>query len=178
MSFQVLKISLIGHRKRILASLGDRLHEDPPQKPPRSITLRVSAQDIPVFSTPSPQSDCGAITWNDWSNESGSAGCVPHSLPYPSEKQSHFWLCFIRQDFFFPRLVKYIFLKLVKYIFLRFRHIRQTPTFKERPSTPTTAIPHSHLIPRERKWVFCQTPQIHWKKNRSEATAKWRSIWN
>ncbi|RMC03228.1 hypothetical protein DUI87_20422 [Hirundo rustica rustica] len=38
--FQVLKISLIGHRKRVLASLGDRLHEDPPQKPPRSITLR------------------------------------------------------------------------------------------------------------------------------------------
>ncbi|XP_060051585.1 ankyrin repeat and sterile alpha motif domain-containing protein 1B isoform X4 [Erinaceus europaeus] len=36
----VLKISLIGHRKRILASLGDRLQEDPPQKPPRSITLR------------------------------------------------------------------------------------------------------------------------------------------
>ncbi|XP_065417012.1 ankyrin repeat and sterile alpha motif domain-containing protein 1B isoform X8 [Chrysemys picta bellii] len=36
----VLKISLVGHRKRILASLGDRLHEDPPQKPPRSITLR------------------------------------------------------------------------------------------------------------------------------------------
>ncbi|XP_004583185.2 ankyrin repeat and sterile alpha motif domain-containing protein 1B isoform X3 [Ochotona princeps] len=36
----VLKISLIGHRKRILASLGDRLHEEPPQKPPRSITLR------------------------------------------------------------------------------------------------------------------------------------------
>ncbi|KFO31133.1 Ankyrin repeat and sterile alpha motif domain-containing protein 1B [Fukomys damarensis] len=27
-------------RKRILASLGDRLHDDPPQKPPRSITLR------------------------------------------------------------------------------------------------------------------------------------------
>ena len=42
MSFQVLKINLIGHRKRILASLGDRLHDDPPQKPPRSITLRVS----------------------------------------------------------------------------------------------------------------------------------------
>ncbi|XP_045443578.1 ankyrin repeat and sterile alpha motif domain-containing protein 1B isoform X11 [Pipistrellus kuhlii] len=40
----VLKISLIGHRKRILASLGDRLHEDPPQKPPRSITLRGDAR--------------------------------------------------------------------------------------------------------------------------------------
>lgn len=39
---QVLKISLIGHRKRILASLGDRLHEDTPQKPPRAISLRVS----------------------------------------------------------------------------------------------------------------------------------------
>ncbi|XP_052021620.1 ankyrin repeat and sterile alpha motif domain-containing protein 1B isoform X11 [Apodemus sylvaticus] len=39
----VLKISLIGHRKRILASLGDRLHDDPPQKPPRSITLRQSS---------------------------------------------------------------------------------------------------------------------------------------
>uniref|UniRef100_A0A665W8U2 Ankyrin repeat and sterile alpha motif domain containing 1B n=1 Tax=Echeneis naucrates TaxID=173247 RepID=A0A665W8U2_ECHNA len=38
----VLKISLIGHRKRILASLGDRLHEDTPQKPPRAISLRVS----------------------------------------------------------------------------------------------------------------------------------------
>ena len=46
MLFQVLKISLIGHRKRILASLGDRLHDDPPQKPPRSITLRVSATAV------------------------------------------------------------------------------------------------------------------------------------
>uniref|UniRef100_H2ML33 Ankyrin repeat and sterile alpha motif domain containing 1B n=1 Tax=Oryzias latipes TaxID=8090 RepID=H2ML33_ORYLA len=36
----VLKINLIGHRKRILASLGDRLHEDTPHKPPRAISLR------------------------------------------------------------------------------------------------------------------------------------------
>ncbi|XP_062238929.1 ankyrin repeat and sterile alpha motif domain-containing protein 1B isoform X1 [Platichthys flesus] len=36
----VLKINLIGHRKRILASLGDRLHEETPQKPPRAISLR------------------------------------------------------------------------------------------------------------------------------------------
>uniref|UniRef100_A0A665W888 Ankyrin repeat and sterile alpha motif domain containing 1B n=1 Tax=Echeneis naucrates TaxID=173247 RepID=A0A665W888_ECHNA len=40
----VLKISLIGHRKRILASLGDRLHEDTPQKPPRAISLRLCQQ--------------------------------------------------------------------------------------------------------------------------------------
>uniref|UniRef100_A0A8C7ZPJ3 Ankyrin repeat and sterile alpha motif domain containing 1B n=1 Tax=Oryzias sinensis TaxID=183150 RepID=A0A8C7ZPJ3_9TELE len=39
----VLKINLIGHRKRILASLGDRLHEDTPHKPPRAISLRVSS---------------------------------------------------------------------------------------------------------------------------------------
>ncbi|XP_043943845.1 ankyrin repeat and sterile alpha motif domain-containing protein 1B isoform X6 [Protopterus annectens] len=38
----LLKINLLGHRKRILASLGDRLHEEPPQKPPRSITLRTT----------------------------------------------------------------------------------------------------------------------------------------
>ncbi|KAG5830643.1 ankyrin repeat and sterile alpha motif domain-containing protein 1B-like isoform X1 [Anguilla anguilla] len=36
----MLKINYIGHRKRILASLGDRLHEDLPQKPGRAISLR------------------------------------------------------------------------------------------------------------------------------------------
>uniref|UniRef100_A0A4W3INL3 Ankyrin repeat and sterile alpha motif domain containing 1B n=1 Tax=Callorhinchus milii TaxID=7868 RepID=A0A4W3INL3_CALMI len=44
----VLKINLLGHRKRILASLGDRLHDEPPQKPPRTITLRVSC--VPALS--------------------------------------------------------------------------------------------------------------------------------
>uniref|UniRef100_A0A8C9YY49 Ankyrin repeat and sterile alpha motif domain containing 1B n=1 Tax=Sander lucioperca TaxID=283035 RepID=A0A8C9YY49_SANLU len=42
----VLKIGLIGHRKRILASLGDRLHEETPQKPPRAISLRVSESPL------------------------------------------------------------------------------------------------------------------------------------
>uniref|UniRef100_A0A671VVL2 Ankyrin repeat and sterile alpha motif domain containing 1B n=1 Tax=Sparus aurata TaxID=8175 RepID=A0A671VVL2_SPAAU len=52
----VLKISLIGHRKRILASLGDRLlHEDTPQKPPRAISLRVNL-DL-LSATPHPLSD-------------------------------------------------------------------------------------------------------------------------
>lgn len=49
---QVLKISLIGHRKRILASLGDRLHEDTPQKPPRAISLRVSVSRVPARGLP------------------------------------------------------------------------------------------------------------------------------
>uniref|UniRef100_A0A8C4S8B3 Ankyrin repeat and sterile alpha motif domain containing 1B n=1 Tax=Erpetoichthys calabaricus TaxID=27687 RepID=A0A8C4S8B3_ERPCA len=48
----VLKISLLGHRKRILASLGDRLHEDPPQKPPRSITLRAGEWCEPITLRP------------------------------------------------------------------------------------------------------------------------------
>lgn len=62
MSFQVLKINLIGHRKRILASLGDRLHDDPPQKPPRSITLRVSTRVL--FCRPQcPQTLCCAVRW-------------------------------------------------------------------------------------------------------------------
>ncbi|XP_035281362.1 ankyrin repeat and sterile alpha motif domain-containing protein 1B-like isoform X7 [Anguilla anguilla] len=51
----VLKISLIGHRKRILASLGDRLHEDPPQKPPRAISLREpTGNHTPPQLSPSP----------------------------------------------------------------------------------------------------------------------------
>uniref|UniRef100_A0A7N5ZUX2 Ankyrin repeat and sterile alpha motif domain containing 1B n=1 Tax=Anabas testudineus TaxID=64144 RepID=A0A7N5ZUX2_ANATE len=65
----VLKISLIGHRKRILASLGDRLHEDTPQKPPRAISLRVS------LSIPSPDSCAG-----EW--------CEPITLRPPNEATS------------------------------------------------------------------------------------------
>ncbi|XP_018102016.1 ankyrin repeat and SAM domain-containing protein 1A isoform X4 [Xenopus laevis] len=40
----VLKVNLLGHRKRILASLAERPYEDPPQKPPRFSHLR--CQDI------------------------------------------------------------------------------------------------------------------------------------
>ncbi|XP_072419408.1 ankyrin repeat and SAM domain-containing protein 1A-like isoform X3 [Chiloscyllium punctatum] len=36
----VLKIALLGHRKRILVSLGDRPYEEPPQKPPRLSQLK------------------------------------------------------------------------------------------------------------------------------------------
>uniref|UniRef100_A0A8D2ZWD4 Ankyrin repeat and sterile alpha motif domain containing 1A n=1 Tax=Scophthalmus maximus TaxID=52904 RepID=A0A8D2ZWD4_SCOMX len=37
----VLKISLLGHRKRIIASLAERPYEDPPVKPPRLSQIRV-----------------------------------------------------------------------------------------------------------------------------------------
>lgn len=41
-SLQVLKVNLLGHRKRIIASLADRPYEEPPAKPPRFSQLRVS----------------------------------------------------------------------------------------------------------------------------------------
>lgn len=40
----VLKVHLLGHRKRIIASLADRPYEEPPQKPPRFSQLRVSSR--------------------------------------------------------------------------------------------------------------------------------------
>ena len=42
LSLQVLKVNLLGHRKRIIASLADRPYEEPPAKPPRFSQLRVS----------------------------------------------------------------------------------------------------------------------------------------
>ncbi|XP_073472117.1 ankyrin repeat and SAM domain-containing protein 1A isoform X2 [Aquarana catesbeiana] len=47
----VLKVNLLGHRKRILASLAERPCEDPPQKPPRFSQLR--SHDILPRSMPS-----------------------------------------------------------------------------------------------------------------------------
>lgn len=38
---QVLKISLLGHKKRIIASLAERPYEEPPVKPPRLSQIRV-----------------------------------------------------------------------------------------------------------------------------------------
>ncbi|XP_048410398.2 ankyrin repeat and sterile alpha motif domain-containing protein 1B isoform X7 [Stegostoma tigrinum] len=65
----VLKINLLGHRKRILASLGDRLHDEPPQKPPRTITLRVSC---PESRNAILQDDVYIVSWMqaEWSEPS------------------------------------------------------------------------------------------------------------
>ncbi|MBN3306983.1 ANS1A protein, partial [Amia calva] len=49
----VLKISLLGHRKRIIASLAERPYEEPPAKPPRLSQIR--CQDL-VSQTSSPLS--------------------------------------------------------------------------------------------------------------------------
>ncbi|XP_060930926.1 ankyrin repeat and SAM domain-containing protein 1A-like isoform X4 [Limanda limanda] len=50
----VLKISLLGHRKRIIASLAERPYEEPPVKPPRLSQIR--CQDLPGSHTSSPLS--------------------------------------------------------------------------------------------------------------------------
>ncbi|CAK7311730.1 Ankyrin repeat and SAM domain-containing protein 1A [Vulpes lagopus] len=52
----VLKVHLLGHRKRIIASLADRPYEEPPQKPPRFSQLR--CQDLlSQASSPLSQND-------------------------------------------------------------------------------------------------------------------------
>ncbi|XP_060233892.1 ankyrin repeat and sterile alpha motif domain-containing protein 1B isoform X12 [Meriones unguiculatus] len=62
----VLKISLIGHRKRILASLGDRLHDEPPQKPPRSITLRTGDWGEPSITLRPPNEATASTPVQYW----------------------------------------------------------------------------------------------------------------
>lgn len=42
---QVLKISLLGHKKRIIASLAERPYEEPPVKPPRLSQIRVRTHE-------------------------------------------------------------------------------------------------------------------------------------
>ncbi|XP_047217359.1 ankyrin repeat and SAM domain-containing protein 1A-like isoform X4 [Girardinichthys multiradiatus] len=50
----VLKITLLGHRKRIIASLAERPYEEPPVKPPRLSQIRY--QDLPGSQTSCPLS--------------------------------------------------------------------------------------------------------------------------
>ncbi|XP_028265117.1 ankyrin repeat and SAM domain-containing protein 1A isoform X6 [Parambassis ranga] len=56
----VLKITLLGHRKRIIASLAERPYEEPPVKPPRLSQIR--CQDLPGSQTSSPLSQLDAYT--------------------------------------------------------------------------------------------------------------------
>ncbi|KAM6185086.1 ankyrin repeat and SAM domain-containing protein 1A [Rhynchocyon petersi] len=55
----VLKVHLLGHRKRIIASLADRPYEEPPQKPPRFSQLK--CQDL-LSQTSSPLSQNDSCT--------------------------------------------------------------------------------------------------------------------
>uniref|UniRef100_A0A3Q3N7V3 Ankyrin repeat and sterile alpha motif domain containing 1A n=1 Tax=Mastacembelus armatus TaxID=205130 RepID=A0A3Q3N7V3_9TELE len=56
----VLKITLLGHRKRIIASLAERPYEEPPAKPPRLSQIR--CQDLPGSQTSSPLSQMESYT--------------------------------------------------------------------------------------------------------------------
>uniref|UniRef100_A0A669R0B8 Ankyrin repeat and sterile alpha motif domain containing 1A n=1 Tax=Phasianus colchicus TaxID=9054 RepID=A0A669R0B8_PHACC len=58
----VLKVNLLGHRKRIIASLADRPYEEPPAKPPRFSQLRVSSCSDLMSQTSSPLSQNDSCT--------------------------------------------------------------------------------------------------------------------
>ncbi|KAK7878407.1 hypothetical protein WMY93_031037, partial [Mugilogobius chulae] len=56
----VLKITLLGHRKRIIASLAERPYEEPPVKPPRLSQIR--CLDLPGSQSSSPLSQMDLYT--------------------------------------------------------------------------------------------------------------------
>lgn len=56
----VLKITLLGHRKRIIASLAERPYEEPPVKPPRLSQIR--CLDLPGSQSSSPLSQLDSYT--------------------------------------------------------------------------------------------------------------------
>ncbi|XP_036104139.1 ankyrin repeat and SAM domain-containing protein 1A isoform X1 [Molossus molossus] len=80
----VLKVHLLGHRKRIIASLADRPYEEPPQKPPRFSQLR--CQDLlSQTSSPLSQNDSGTVRSADLLLPPADAGRRRHdSLPDPA----------------------------------------------------------------------------------------------
>ncbi|KAM8779265.1 ankyrin repeat and SAM domain-containing protein 1A isoform 6-T7 [Rhynchonycteris naso] len=80
----VLKVHLLGHRKRIIASLADRPYEEPPQKPPRFSQLR--CQDLlSQTSSPLSQNDSCTARSADLLLPPGDPGRRRHdSLPDPA----------------------------------------------------------------------------------------------
>uniref|UniRef100_A0A8B9GL92 Ankyrin repeat and sterile alpha motif domain containing 1A n=1 Tax=Amazona collaria TaxID=241587 RepID=A0A8B9GL92_9PSIT len=71
----VLKVNLLGHRKRIIASLADRPYEEPPAKPPRFSQLRDLMSQT---SSPLSQSDSCTGRSADVLLPSGDAGKRQH----------------------------------------------------------------------------------------------------
>lgn len=80
---QVLKVHLLGHRKRIIASLADRPYEEPPQKPPRFSQLRVSSRAGRVYECTSCFSPGSSMTL-------GVAEHSPRPLPSASRTEERF----------------------------------------------------------------------------------------
>nr|XP_036271205.1 ankyrin repeat and SAM domain-containing protein 1A isoform X8 [Pipistrellus kuhlii] len=80
----VLKVHLLGHRKRIIASLAERPYEEPPQKPPRFSQLR--CQDLlSQTSSPLSQNDSCTARSADLLLPPGDSGRRrPDSLPDPA----------------------------------------------------------------------------------------------
>ncbi|XP_067387650.1 ankyrin repeat and SAM domain-containing protein 1A isoform X2 [Emydura macquarii macquarii] len=82
----VLKVNLLGHRKRIIASLVDRPYEEPPQKPPRFSQLR--CQDLmSQSSSPLSQNDSYTGRSADLLLPSGDTGKRRHDSGHDAASQ-------------------------------------------------------------------------------------------
>uniref|UniRef100_A0A8C1UAR7 Ankyrin repeat and sterile alpha motif domain containing 1A n=1 Tax=Cyprinus carpio TaxID=7962 RepID=A0A8C1UAR7_CYPCA len=95
----VLKITLLGHRKRIIASLAERPYEEPPVKPPRLSQIRcqdlMSQTSSPLSHSDSytrsmdpllPAGDCGRRRGPD-SEYDVAVRQRPNDRPQPQERQ-------------------------------------------------------------------------------------------
>ncbi|XP_075578524.1 ankyrin repeat and SAM domain-containing protein 1A isoform X2 [Pelecanus crispus] len=65
----VLKVNLLGHRKRIIASLADRPYEEPPAKPPRFSQLRVSHYGQPSLTLRPPSLAAPYAPVQNWQHQ-------------------------------------------------------------------------------------------------------------
>lgn len=83
---QVLKISLLGHRKRIIASLAERPYEEPPVKPPRLSQIRVRTFLLPFPFTL--EIGCALMRWNPPVCLSSAMTCLFPSPRLPSVRWS------------------------------------------------------------------------------------------
>ncbi|KAM8976006.1 ankyrin repeat and SAM domain-containing protein 1A [Pelodytes ibericus] len=90
----VLKVNLLGHRKRILASLAERPCEDPPQKPPRFSQLRCqeSLSRVPSSSLTSLDQCSTLESGRNWVEASEGKGERQRSLAHGVEEESRLTL--------------------------------------------------------------------------------------
>uniref|UniRef100_A0A3Q2QFX9 Ankyrin repeat and sterile alpha motif domain containing 1A n=1 Tax=Fundulus heteroclitus TaxID=8078 RepID=A0A3Q2QFX9_FUNHE len=79
----VLKITLLGHRKRIIASLAERPYEEPPVKPPRLSQIR--CQELPGSQTSSPLSHMEPYTGRSMDLLLPAAETFTRSLAYADD---------------------------------------------------------------------------------------------
>lgn len=84
---QVLKITLLGHRKRIIASLAERPYEEPPVKPPRLSQIRVRKDDFQLMIKST--SDMRHLTVSHHISAVPRPACIPDPVSPESDGGLH-----------------------------------------------------------------------------------------